>query len=188
MKYYYFPSSYFNKGSKRRRRRGGTVRGYGYIVGGSLEEGIEEAKPVDPETLSKEEKKVAKEAEEKKKEPVEIDAGNWKYWNNVKKVAGETWSGTKNVLDYLAELIGKLRLNPYDIARTYTYIKYPPGAFERVTTNALGMTPYLATIMLSLMKAKGSGYSKKKRRKNWLKKGSPEARAYMARLRSMKRN
>ena len=102
------------------------------------------------------------------------------------KVAGKTWNGTKDVISFLADVIGRLRLSPYDIARTYTYIKYPPHAWERVTTNTLGMSPYIATMMLTLMK--GSGYSKKKRRKSWLRKGSPEARAYMARLRSMKRN
>ena len=49
MKYYYFPSTFFNQG---RGRRGGALRGYGYMVGGTLNEGVVEVQKVDPVTLA----------------------------------------------------------------------------------------------------------------------------------------
>ena len=187
MKYYYFPRSYLNRGKKKGGGRGRkrAVCGCGYMVAGSIKGGVADAKPIQAEALPKSEQKLIEKAEEKG-EPVQIGEGRWKYWNGIKKVFGETWNGAKDVIGFTADTIGKLRLNPYELAKAYSYLKYPPGAGERIITNALGVSPFLASIMFKFMK-KGAGYGKKKK-KSWLKKGTPEAKAYMARLRAMRRN
>ena len=45
MKYFYFPSSCFDRGA---------VWGYGYMIASSLE-GVKDVKPLDPETLPEQE-------------------------------------------------------------------------------------------------------------------------------------
>ena len=49
MKYYYFPSTFFNQG---RGRRGGALRGYGYMVGRTLKGGVADVQKVDPVALA----------------------------------------------------------------------------------------------------------------------------------------
>ena len=50
MKYYYFPSTFFNQGKG--RRRGGALRGYGYMVAGTLKGGVADVQKVDPVALA----------------------------------------------------------------------------------------------------------------------------------------
>ena len=49
MRYYYFPSTFFNQGAG---RRGGALRGYGYMVAGTLKGGVADVQKVDPVALA----------------------------------------------------------------------------------------------------------------------------------------
>ena len=180
MKYYYFPSTYFDRG-------GGALRGYGYMVAGGRRK-VRKAKKVDPLALAAAlppaEQKLITDIEETAS-PVEIGNKRWDFWDKIKTIAGETWKGTKDVVGFAADTIGKLRWSPLEIIRAINEIKNPQGALERfgfkVVDSAPGILNSVAKLV-SPLSAIGLGY-----RGGRLRKGSPEAKAYMARLRAMRR-
>ena len=195
MKYYYFPSTFFNQGKG--RRRGGALRGYGYLVAGTLKGGVADVQKVDPVALAAAlpppEQNVLANMEATAK-PAELGDKRWSLWNlwdGIKTVAGDTWKGAKDVIGLTADTIGKLHWSPLEIIRAYNEIMNPQSSWERFGFKLLDSTPGIvgsvAKAFNPLSFVTGKGYNKRRKGGARFKKGSPEAKAYMARLRAMRR-
>ena len=223
MRYYYFPSTFFNQGKG--RRRGGALRGYGYMVAGTLKGGVADVQKVDPVALAAAlpppEQNVLANMEATAK-PAELGDNRWslwKLWNGLKTVVGDTWNGVKDVVGFAGDTLGRFGWTPLDVIGAINEYRRPPGAVERFATRFLNKAPELITSTGNAIGSatsgvgnvvgnavgtavgsatssagkswnpfgwfrSGKGYNKRRAR---FKKGSPEAKAYMARLRAMRR-
>ena len=199
MKYYYFPSTFFRRAGG---KRGGALRGCGYMVAGTLKGGVADIQQVDPVALAaalpKQEQALINNIENSA-QPAEVGKSRWNIWNALKDIASGAWTGTKELVGLTADTIGKLNWSPLEIIRAINELRNPPGTWERLGSKAIETTPAI----LGALKFLGLGYGKKCKRKRGkrgcgvfnmgvgggrrLRKGSPEAKAYMARLRAMRR-
>ena len=201
MKYYYFPSTFF--GFRGRGYYGGGYTGYGYMVAGSAGGEIVETKKVDPKKLNKllpPGDKELLEASEETGAPTVIPKKSWSWWSTLGNVAKE---GVKTLGSATGSFIKNTGWSAKDLIEAYNLYKNPVGALERLAGKAIETAP-------SFLKIFGLGYKggkmrrRKMRRKGCgmrglgvcnmmgcgrphLIKGSPEAKQYMAYLRSLRR-
>lgn len=173
MRYYYVPSTYrgykFGTGI-----RAGAMKGYGAIAGGNLSGGFAATTvdtPSDLPALPPEVQDKVEKAEETGK-PAEIGKKNWELWSAIKNDAGNLWDMAKSGVKNLGSKIGE------------QYEKLPDGVKKGVSVGskvglfALG-NPTIRRMVLGFGLAGG--------RRARFAKGSPEAKAFMARLRAMRR-
>lgn len=172
MKYYYFPSTFFNQGKG--RRRGGALRGYGYMVAGTLKGGVADVQKVNPVALAAAlqppEQNVLANMEATAK-PAELGDKRWSLWNlwdGIKTVAGDTWKGAKDVIGLTADTIGKLHWSPLEMIRAYNEIMNPQSSWERFGFKLLDSTPGIvgsvAKAFNPLSFVTGKGYNKRRAR------------------------
>ena len=115
---------------------------------------------------------------------------------------------TGEVLKVLSECLGNIVWTPVQIALAINLIRHPPTFKQEVIMKMVEMLPNIGgTIVKAMMAAKtasaaaavvglgylgygaiGLGAGIKRRRSGRFVKGSPEAKAYMAYLRSLRRN
>ena len=190
MKYYYFPSTFFNQGKG--RRRGGALRGYGYMVAGTLKGGVADVQKVNPVALAAAlqppEQNVLANMEATAK-PAELGDNRWSLWNlwnGLKTVVGDTWAGVKDVAGFAGDTLGRFGWTPLDAIRAYNEIMNPHSSWERFGFKLLDSTPGIvgsvAKAFNPLSFVTGKGYNKRRKGGARFKKGSPEAKAFMARL------
>ena len=196
MKYFYFPSTFFG-----RKKKGG-----GYMVGGYIgSRTLGSMKQVNPSYLPKSEKAIVHWAESKS-QPVQIGKKRWKYWNSLKKTGKTVWNGTKE----LSSLAGNAA-TLYLLYRTLSQNPnsnpnpnpnpVPEPVIEKIEEEKKGISPdvyvNLASALITLISnfygnggaaAVGALGGGRRKRRNWLVKGSKEAKAYMAKLRAMRKN
>ena len=198
MKYYYFPSTFFRRAGG---KRGGALRGCGYMVAGTLKGGVADIQQVDPAALAaalpKQEQALINNIENSA-QPAEVGKSRWNIWNALKDIASGAWTGTKELVGLTADSIGKLNWSPLEIIRAYNELRNPQKAWERLATKGIDTVPAILG-MFNPFGGKGYNYKGKRRKRGCgvfnmgvgggrrLRKGSPEAKAYMARLRAMRR-
>ncbi len=102
---------------------------------------------------------------------------------------------TEKILKILSKIMKNTGWSPVEIVLAIHFLKNPPTYAERQIIRGIRMLPNIvAATVQSLIDNYmfGGGYSnariKKGRRRGRFVKGSPEAKAYMAYLRSLKRN
>ena len=198
MKYYYFPSTFFRRAGG---KRGGALRGCGYMVAGTLKGGVADIQQVDPAALAaalpKQEQALINNIENSA-QPAEVGKSRWGIWNALKDLVSGAWTGTKELVGLTADSIGKLNWSPLEIIRAYNELRNPQKAWERLANKGIDTVPAILG-MFNPFGGKGYNCKGKRRKKGCgvfnmgvgggrrLRKGSPEAKAYMARLRAMRR-
>ena len=173
MKYYYFPSTFFHNGVK-----GGSLRACGCMVARNLKGGFTSLKNVEPVALSKvlpDNERALLQNVESNKQPVEIGNKRWNLWKTLKTVA----SGTNSLVGFTA--------NALSIAQAIkNYRKPQPSTWDKMSPSAIAVAKFVGPIIIEqLIRSALSGAGLRKRRSRLIK-GSPEAKAYMARLRAMR--
>lgn len=196
MKYYYFPSTFF--GFRGRGYYGGGYTGYGYMVKGGSAGEIVDVKAVDPEKLKEVlppgDKALLKGTEETGS-PTDMPKKNWDWWNILGKIGTAATEGVKGVASATGSFIKNTGWGAKDLMEAYNLYKNPVGALERIATTGIKILPKFFNPF------GGGNYSSRRRRRirgrgvcnmlgcgrPHLVKGSPEAKQYMAYLRSLRR-
>ena len=122
-------------------------------------------------------------------------------WQMLKELGRRGIVATGEVLKVLSQCLGNIGWTPVQIALAINLIRNPPTFKQEVIMKMVEMLPNIgAAIIQSLAAAKiiGAGYlgygavglgaGIKKRRRGRFVKGSPEAKAYMSYLRSLRRS
>ena len=121
-------------------------------------------------------------------------------WQILKEMGKKGIAATGEVLKVLSQCLGNIGWTPVQIALAINLIRNPPTFKQDVIMKMVEMLPNIgAAIIQSLAAAKiiGAGYlgygavglgAGIKRRRGRFVKGSPEAKAYMAYLRSLRRS
>lgn len=122
-------------------------------------------------------------------------------WQMLKELGRRGIVATGEVLKVLSQCLGNIGWTPVQIALAINLIRNPPTFKQDVIMKIVEMLPNIgAAIIQSLAAAKiiGAGYlgygaiglgaGIKKRRRGRFVKGSPEAKAYMSYLRSLRRS
>lgn len=122
-------------------------------------------------------------------------------WQMLKELGRRGIVATGEVLKVLSQCLGNIGWSPVQIALAINLIRNPPTFKQEVIMKMVEMLPNIgAAIIQSLAAAKiiGAGYlgygaiglgaGIKKRRRGRFVKGSPEAKAYMSYLRSLRRS
>ena len=197
MRYYYVPSSYrgrrFGKGI-----RGGALRGLGFVAGGSLKGGFTSI-PVVPSQIANvtnnPEQVAAVQTAEATGQPTNIGKHLYNLWGDISSLAKSGWNAFKNSSPTTKTIAGLVGLRGIKEALgTQTGRNIAMKGFnlldklgdKGIISGGLDLASIAyPTLKLpaTALKMLGLGYGGGRR----FRKGSPEAKAFMARLRAMRR-
>ena len=198
MRYYYVPSTYrgrrFGQGI-----RGGALRGFGSLAAGTLKGGFLSVIGVDPTSVNEVTnvpEDVAKvQTAEATRQPVSIGKKLHDYWARAKQGVSNLWGKTKQTtigditdgIGNAASSVWNKVTNPRTLGTigTLAALQGIGDSGQMKASNALDLGSVafpLLKLPASALRYMGYGYGGAR-----FKKGSPQAKAYMARLRAMRR-
>ena len=106
---------------------------------------------------------------------MEIGNKRWNLWKTLKTIA----RGTNNLVGLTADAL--------TIAQAIKELRKPQSTENKTKPSESSAAKLVVSMIIeNLFKSALSGGSLRKRKRNWLIKGSAEAKAYMARLRTMR--